>query len=246
MYHSLDERASAISVRPDTFASQMRWLHERGYRAARLTEIVGNLGHEASLPRMTVAITFDDGFESVYRIAAPLLSRYGFAATVFLVPAFCGQTNAWPGQPGSVPTYPLMSWAQIGELDRSGIEFGSHTMYHGRLDRLAPEEVAQELSDSKARIEDRLGHGIQHFAYPYGRTNAAVKAAVRGVFAAAFGAQPGLVGRGSDLWELPRIDAHYVAMAPLFRQIGSRFFGPYLGLRRSVRSLASMLLRRQW
>jgi peptidoglycan/xylan/chitin deacetylase (PgdA/CDA1 family) len=246
LYHNLDEGASVVSLRPEQFAWQMRWLHERGYQAVRLSEIVRHLRHEGALPRKAVAITFDDGFESVYQIAASVLSRYGFSATVFLVPAFCSQTNTWPGQPRGVPSYPLMSWGQICELDRSGIEFGAHSVHHQRLDRLALEEATVEILDSKARIEDRLGHAVPHFAYPYGRYNAAVKAIVSQAFAGACAAWPGLVGTGSDPWELPRIDVLYVARTPLFRQMGSHFFGPYLVLRRSLRTLTSWLLRRQW
>jgi peptidoglycan/xylan/chitin deacetylase (PgdA/CDA1 family) len=108
------------------------------------------------------------------------------------------------------------------------------------------EEATAEILDSKARIEDRLGHAVETFAYPYGRYNAAVKAVVRRAFTGASAAYPGLAGAGSDPWALPRIDAHYVARQQVFRRMGNRLFGPYLGLRRSSRTLASLLLRRQW
>ena len=246
MYHNLDEEASPISLRPERFAWQMRCLHERGYRVVQLGEIVRRLRAGQPLSRKEVAITFDDGFESVYQLALPILSRYGFTATVFLVPPYCGKTNTWPDQPPGMPSYPLMSWAQIRELDRSEIEIGAHGLNHRRLDRLPHEEAKDEVLGSKARIEDRLGHTIRYFAYPYGRYNAGVQAIVRQAFRGAVAAHPGLAGNGNDPWALPRIDAYYVARSSLFRQMDNRFFGLYLGFRRSLRSIASWLLRRQW
>ena len=64
-----------------------------------------------------------------------------------------------------------MSWAQIRELDRSEIEIGAHGLNHRRLDRLPHEEASDEILGSKARIEDRLGHAIRHFAYGIGDDN---------------------------------------------------------------------------
>jgi peptidoglycan/xylan/chitin deacetylase (PgdA/CDA1 family) len=90
MYHDLDERRSPISITPARFTQQMTWLHEHGYRVLPLGRLVAHLRHATPLPARSVAITFDDGFESVARVAFPILAHFGFPATVFVVSATAG------------------------------------------------------------------------------------------------------------------------------------------------------------
>jgi len=246
MYHTLDAEVSPISTPPDLFAQQMRWLSDHGYGVIRLREVIQCLRNGSPLPGRSVVITFDDGFESVYRTAFPILSRLNFPATIFLVTAYCGQSSGWPDEAPGIPSYPLMSWAQICELDRSGMEFGAHGVHHRRLDGLSVNEAAQEILQSKACIEDRLGHVVEHFAYPYNRYNTTVKAIVQRAFTGACAGWPRLVRHDSDPWELPRIESQYVAWPPLFRHMPNRAFTLYLGVRSKLRASASLLLRRTW
>jgi peptidoglycan/xylan/chitin deacetylase (PgdA/CDA1 family) len=62
----------------------------------------------------------------------------------------------------------MMSWDQVRELDRHGIEFGGHTITHPILTRISLEQARQEIEGSKAEIEEQLGHPIFSFAYPNG------------------------------------------------------------------------------
>ncbi len=118
-------------------------------------------------PAKPIILTFDDGFQDFEETAAPMLSRFGFGATVFLVSDFVGKTNAWDENIGDV-TYPLMSKDSIVRLQEQGYEFGSHTRSHIRLsthDALAQDE---EIRGSKADLETLLGFPIETFCYPYG------------------------------------------------------------------------------
>lgn len=230
MYHALSAESSAITVSPSTFEWQMRWLHERGYNVMPLTEVVRQLRAGEPPAGHTAVITFDDGLLSVYSTAFPILARYRFPATVFIVSGYGGKTNNWLSQPAATPGHALMSWTQIREMDRHGVEFGAHTVTHPLLDRLLPDNLAHEVIDSKAVIEDALGHSIDLFAYPYGRLNSAVKAVVRNTYGAACGTRLGLVGSGTDLWELAR-GRHSV-------------LGRTLGFQRDVEPPAAGLSRR--
>ena len=62
----------------------------------------------------------------------------------------------------------MMSWNQIREMRRGGIEFGGHTMHHPILTRIALEQANEEIAGSKARIEQELGETVHGFAYPNG------------------------------------------------------------------------------
>lgn len=178
-YHAVDDHwpmglpAAALEV-------QITHLLQRGYRPARFTEAV----LDPPAPR-TLAVTFDDGLQSVLEHALPLLSRLGVAATVFVPTAFPGRARArWPGlerwlasehEHGLAP----MSWEQLSELADEGWEIGSHTRTHPRLTRLGDAELAEELHRSKAECEERLGRACRSLAYPYGDVDGRVVAAVR-------------------------------------------------------------------
>src|SRR5207247_6565193 len=171
-----------------------------------------------------------------YERAFPVLARHGFSATIFVVADYCGRDNSWPSQPAGIPRRPLSTWQQVRELDRFGIEIGAHTLSHPRLDRIAPDQMEAEVVGSKARIEQQVGHQVDLFAYPYGRYDSAARALVGRTYVGACGTRPGLVNPGSDPFILDRIEARYLAQRLALRILPSAVLGPYLELRRLLRS----------
>jgi peptidoglycan/xylan/chitin deacetylase (PgdA/CDA1 family) len=165
---------------------------------------------------------------------------------VFVVSDYCGKVNDWPGQPRGVPRQSLLSWAQIREMDRHGIEFGAHTVTHPRLDRLPSDSMEREIMNSKHAIEDRLGHPIDLFAYPYGRWSPVSKTVVRRAFAGACTTHLAVVGPRSDPLALPRVDAAYVTRRSMFAHLPDPWFSCYLDVRRAMRTASAHLLRRPW
>lgn len=123
-------------------------------------------------------LTFDDGYRDFYLNAFPLLQKYGASATVFLVADCIGGTNRWDESYG-LPPIPTLSRTEILELDALSVEFGSHGMGHRRLSTLSGEERAREISGSKGRLEQLLGHEVRFFCYPFGDENRDVRAEVR-------------------------------------------------------------------
>src|SRR5262245_52155952 len=127
-YHSIDESGSVISTRPERFARQMGWLAEHGYQSMTVSELLAMYGAgQRARPQKPVVITFDDGFRNVHTVAAPILQRFGFRATVFVTVNYCGGRNDWPTQSVSVPRGSLLDWDEIRALSRSGMEIGAHT-----------------------------------------------------------------------------------------------------------------------
>lgn len=246
MYHALSGEPSAITIPPSTFEWQMGWLHERRYAVVPLSELVKLLRAGERPAGPTAAITFDDGLLSVYTTAFPVLARYRFPATIFIVSGYCGKSNDWPSEPSAAPRLTLLGWSQIREMDRYGFEFGAHTVTHPMLDRLTSDEVAYEVIASKGMIEDSLGHSIELFAYPYGRLNDAVKTIVRHTYLGACGTRLGLAQPGSDPWELARVEVQCLKGRLLFGGLSSPFLPFYLGGRRIVRAASSFVLRRPW
>jgi len=165
MYHSIPPTTSGsrYEVASGRFADQMAWLHRAGWRGVSVREALEVRG--AGTDRL-VALTFDDGYEDNYGHALPILTEYGFTATVFLPTGHVGGTNSW--EEGDGPTTALLTWDQAAEMSGAGIEFGSHTVSHLDVRRAGVDAIQHELLESKREIEDRLGTEVVSFAYPYG------------------------------------------------------------------------------
>lgn len=246
MYHTLDEQRSPIALSPAVFAWQMRWLAQNGYQVLALAHLIHLLKAKQPLPPRSLVLTFDDGFASLYTHAFPILTRYGFPATVFLVSEFCGRQNNWPDQPLRSSPLPLLNWAQIREMDRHGITFGAHTATHPWLDRCTPAELNTEICTAQLHLQDQLGHPLDLFAYPYGRYTQAAKTLVERTYQGACATHLGMVNANSDPFALPRIEAQYMLHPWLFQWLAHRSFAFYLQFRLWGRHLAGAILQRPW
>ena len=235
-YHSLDDSGSVLSTAPRIFAEQMQILYEADLRVVPLSDARRVLNGIAPAGDL-VAITFDDGFRSVYEYALPVLQRYGFAATVFLVTDYCGRTNDWPSQPLHVERRPLLRWAEVREMSRAGVAFGSHTRTHPDLRMITRRDAEDELTASKKAIEDAIGRAVDIFAYPYGVYDDTIRCLVAAHFTLACSAIFGFARSGSDPHALERLDMYYLKRPTLFRHLFSPEMGVYLGPRRHLRNL---------
>ncbi len=119
-------------------------------------------------------ITFDDGFENVFRNALPVLQEFGFTATNYFVANQIGGFNLWDQKIG-VARATCMSVAELREWAELGHEVGSHTLDHIFLPDASEKDAIAQIHQSRTRIEDVLGSEVTSFAYPYGGENAATR-----------------------------------------------------------------------
>lgn len=150
------------------FAQQMAWLKLMRYHVISLEEYLRYRREGGLLPERSVVITVDDGYADNYSVAYPILHRYGFPATFFLVSGNVGDTNCWD-ESGPLRGRALMSWDEIREMLRGGMTFGAHTQTHPMLTAISPDGVRVEVADSRVEVEQELGLPIQSFSYPYGK-----------------------------------------------------------------------------
>ena len=153
-----------------SFAAQLDWLARNDYRVITLSQLTAFLQGRQALPKRAVVITIDDGYESVHRVALPLLRKHGFPATLFAYTDFIGAADA-------------LSWAQLQELVASGlIDVQAHSKSHRNLiERVAgdSDERYRQMLDTEARaprelLERKLPVQVRYYAYPYGDANQAV------------------------------------------------------------------------
>ena len=248
-YHAVTDvaRSTPLAISPGRFAAQMAALAQEGYRAAPLSQLIGPLreGRPERLPQRTVAITFDDGYRSVLETAAPILRAHGFTATLFLVTGACGAASGRRPAPPWQPPWPMLNWDEIGTLAAGGFELGAHTQTHPALPHLSPAEAEREMVESKIEIARQTGQEVRAFAYPYGACSVGVVALARRHFDLACGARLGLAGPRSDLFDLERVDAHYLTPDRLAGRLETSPARTYLAVRRVLRR-ARRLVRPDW
>jgi peptidoglycan/xylan/chitin deacetylase (PgdA/CDA1 family) len=176
-YHQIGgSPGSGISVSVETFSAQMQLLYDNGYRTISLEEAAGFIESKNSPVYKAVVITFDDGFKNIHTHAYPILQKFGFTATVFLVADFLGTDNNW-SENKDILSSPLLGLDDIVAMPN--LSYGSHTLSHRYLTRLSESEVADEIVSSRKKLQDKLGIPIQSFCYPYGDYNESIVQMVR-------------------------------------------------------------------
>ena len=84
-YHSFDYGRGTLSITPENFEKQMRYLKDKGYNVIPLDELVAGIKNKKKFAHNTVVITIDDGYENNFTYAYPVLKKYGFPAIIFLI-----------------------------------------------------------------------------------------------------------------------------------------------------------------
>jgi peptidoglycan/xylan/chitin deacetylase (PgdA/CDA1 family) len=167
LYHhiGIPPSGSPYYVSPVEFDRQMYLLYAWGYRTISIEQLASALRQGAVLPARPIILTFDDGSESVFTDALPIMQKYGFTGTSFIVYNYIGAGL-------------YMDADQIRALHVSGWEIGSHSLSHVNL-RQRPGKQEDEISSSKSRLESYLDLPIPVFAYPFGANDASSLRLVR-------------------------------------------------------------------
>lgn len=192
------------SVPPAEFSAQLDAMLRMGYGFVDLGVLLAGLDGTRPLPERGALITFDDCYEDLRTVAAPILTAHGIPAVAFAVAGRLGETNDWDADGEHLQ---LLDGEGLRALRPLGIEVGAHSVTHRALTGIAPGELGAEVAHSLPRLESAGLDAPRAFAYPHGRSNAAVVAAVRDAgFAAAFTTRAGLVRADSDRYLLPRME----------------------------------------
>jgi peptidoglycan/xylan/chitin deacetylase (PgdA/CDA1 family) len=157
LYHHVgfslkDEQVYYVS--PETFDQQMNLLYQWGYRTIPVELLTRAITQGAELPPKPIILTFDDGSETTYATALPIMQRYGFTGVSYIVRNYVGITH-------------YMTAEQIRQLYAAGWEIGSHGLSHTDL-TLRPDRQEDEIVQSRRQLESLLGVPVLSFAYPFG------------------------------------------------------------------------------
>ena len=200
-HHVSEETPASTSTSPDRFAMHLDYLHEAGFDIVPLQDLVNMLRAGEPLPDKTAAITFDDGYISIYDTAWPLLKEKGWTFTVFV--------NTEPHDQHR-PLF--MSWDQLRELQAAGATIANHGVTHPYLLKREPGHdetawkawVTAEILDAEKRIAEETGETVKLFAYPFGEYNNTILEIAGELGYTGFGQQSGPLAPFSDPRVLPR------------------------------------------
>lgn len=215
MYHKIARRPAgavwrALYVHPRFFSRQLRELRAAGFQSAPMDEACA--GPDNAGKRFV--ITFDDGFQNVLENALAPLAENKFRAIQFLVAGLLGKRNEWDLPRGEVEEK-LMDALQVREWLAAGHRIGAHTMTHPHLHRIPIEKAREEIFAGKKKLEDTFGLPVEHFAYPYGESNEAVRDLVREAgFRTACITDPGVNTAATPRFELLRYTAREPSLRP--------------------------------
>lgn len=224
MYHHFDDRETPDTLSSVHFQEQIMTLKEKGYNFISLKQLGDFLDGKQEIPPNAVVITFDDGYESVYKCAYPVLTSLNIPGSCFLIVKNVGAT---------ANQIPKMTWDEIKEMQKHGFTFYSHSYNSHRLVRREDGTVGSVLNSplylpqkkryentmeyqnrvyndlllSTTIVEQKLNTAVDFLALPYGYSNSSLNRLAQEVgIHFILTVNPGLVDRNSDPLALNRIN----------------------------------------
>jgi peptidoglycan/xylan/chitin deacetylase (PgdA/CDA1 family) len=244
-YHAVEDGPAPLCVDRKTFRSHLDVIGRSEAKVLTVSELAEALA-AGRVPERAVAITFDDGFRSVVREAAPMLHARGMPATVFAVAGHLGGDNHWPTQPPRAPRLPLASAQALARLVDEDWEVGSHGFEHAPLAGAGASVLERELVASRRRLEEAVEGPVTSFAYPYGALPGPEgREAVGAAYEVACTTELGAIAAGADPLALQRVEIHYVRRPDLLARAIEGTLSVYLGARR-LGARARRMVRRDY
>lgn len=148
-----------------------------------------------------IVCTFDDGYAGLYNYALPILSKYGFNATVFMCTSLIGKDNKWNNKDSKSRMH--LNMDELSILNNQGWEIASHGVHHYNFLKLTDIELEYEITQSKEQIDGLFGPS-DCFAYPYGANNAYIQQCVALCYKYAFAVNQGGTSLSADAHQLRR------------------------------------------
>ncbi|MBP9759981.1 MAG: polysaccharide deacetylase family protein [Candidatus Pacebacteria bacterium] len=155
-----------FNIAPKELDRQLAYLKEQGFTTISFKDLEAYFDKNTPLPDKPVILTFDDGWQTQYEQALPLLKKYTMKATFFLFPNGMGHKN-------------FITWDEARDLVTAGMEIGSHSKSHQYMTKQDIAVLPKEVSGSKAWLEEELHTPVTAFSYPFGLYNEVITTLLR-------------------------------------------------------------------
>lgn len=200
-HHISDTTPAATSTSPALFLQHLEHLQAHGYQVVALPELLKQHPADVDDRSKRVAITFDDGYVSIYTAAFPELKKRGWPFTIFV--------NTKPHDEGWKE---FASWQQLREMAAHGATIANHSVRHDHLVRRLPDEserqwqqrIKEEVTLAEKRIKEETGQSHRLLAYPFGEYDGALAKVLDTMGYTAFGQHSGPLDNIHSRQALPR------------------------------------------
>jgi peptidoglycan/xylan/chitin deacetylase (PgdA/CDA1 family) len=202
------------------FAAQLQYLRCQGFSGLTFGELCQRRRSGQPLPARPIVLTFDDGYADLIEEAAPIMIEQGFPATAFVTTGWLRGVQRYAA---GTPPDRMLWWSQLAELSSAGVEVAAHSHSHPQLDQIPEPRLRVELAASRRLLEDRLGHSVCSFAYPFGYSTKRVRAVARetGYLQAAV-VTNAVAGSACDPFGVPRLTIRRSTSLAAFARVASQ------------------------
>ena len=219
MYHRVAPTPPASNVpghyvHPGRFKAHMNALMRKGYAPKTIDEVAGAWRSGAQAAAKSIVLTFDDGYEHWDQHAIPVLRQHRIPATLFIVAGRMGGSNTWDNQRGDVVEM-IADEEMVLRWATEDFTISSHGLSHIDMVRLEPTQLAEELVESKRRLEALLKQPVSWLCYPYGAQNESVRQAAKTAgYAGACSTRKGINDEETDPYQWRRINVRSDTWTP--------------------------------
>ncbi len=162
----LDPEFEVYNVPPAEFAAQLDYLQAQGYTTITLQDFMRVVHGKASLPDKPIVLTFDDGYADNYATMLPILEAHGMTAVVYVITNEIGNAG-------------YLTFDELKDMQRRGLEIGSHTADHLPLTTLDSATRLRQIRESKIFLEWSGLQTIYSLSYPNGAFDSQVEEILR-------------------------------------------------------------------
>jgi len=203
-HHVSSETPPSTSVSVETFKQHLQLIEELGLEVVPVTTITDAIKNKTTVEHNWIALTFDDGYSSVYDTAYPILKEKNMPFTVFINPDMVKPSKLY------------MDWEQIKELSDNGVIIANHTLAHENLvqDGLTTQQIVDNILQTEQEIKTRLGQNHKMLAYPFGEYNETIKQELEKLGFIGFAQHSGAINETSELTSLMRFPANGIYANP--------------------------------
>jgi peptidoglycan/xylan/chitin deacetylase (PgdA/CDA1 family) len=226
IFHHLDPKeVSGVTISPQHFTNDLDMLQANKYNVISLEQLRQFL-KGGPMPNNAILITFDDGYESIYKYALPELIKRNIPAVNFAIVSLVNK---------KIGTLQYLNWDEMIEMDTAGFTTQSHTydmhkngilpngkmgpLLTGPLKGQSPDAFStaayQDIKHSKDKIESNLQQPVYALALPYGiASKQGLQAVSNAGIELIFTGTAGVISRNTNPLALPRIIAGSPEITP--------------------------------
>ena len=196
MYHRFGEtKYPSTNITVEQLESHLNYLVEQNYRFIQASDLLD----PEQQKEKTITVTIDDAYLSFYEVGLPIFEKYQVPVTLFLNTENVGGFN-------------YMSWDQLRDSLRRGVEIQNHSHTHSSFATLDEEAIMSEIETSQNLIFTNLNITPNLFAFPFGESSDLAQKTIERYFDAAFGQHSGAFSMNYQ---------YYIPRFPLNENYGS-------------------------